>query len=75
MTPETDTCLICLAELLMAMHGPGWKHHSFVGCAFDGRGGFISSPPLIDKDVLTVKRALRSDLARGKAVPLKAEAI
>ena len=74
-SPDTDSWLICLAELLLSMHGPGWKHHSFVGCAADGAGGFLTSPPLIDEDVLTVKRALKDDLDRGNCIPMPAEAI
>jgi hypothetical protein len=74
-SPDTDSWLTCLAELLLTMHGPGWKHHSFVGCAADGAGGFLTSPPLIDEDVLTVKRALKEDLDRGKSIPMPAEAI
>ena len=72
---DTDSWLICLAELLLSMHGPGWKHHSFVGCAADGAGGFLASPPLIDEDVLTVKRALKEDLDKGNCIPMPAEAI
>eukprot|EP00435_Cladocopium_sp_Y103_P061000 s40_g22.t1 len=73
--PAHDKWLICLVELLLHMHGPGWREHTFVGCASNGSGGFDPSPPLIGEDVNTVKRALAEDLERGKKVPLDAEAI
>eukprot|EP00435_Cladocopium_sp_Y103_P019082 s2279_g4.t1 len=68
--PDNDGWLTTLVSLLLKMHGPGWKEHSFVGCAANKAGGFDLIPPLIDEDVGTVKRALKLDLDAGKTVPL-----
>ena len=58
--PENDGWLTRWVDLLINTHGPSWKEHSFVGCASDGSGGWLSSPPLITEDTLTVKRGRKN---------------
>eukprot|EP00435_Cladocopium_sp_Y103_P010122 s4583_g2.t1 len=73
--PANDAWLTSLVALLLKMHGPGWKEHTFVGCAANKAGGFDLRPPLIDEDIYTVKRALKSDADEGKPVPLSLQEI
>ena len=72
--PDNDNWLTTWVDLLIEMHGPGWKNHSFVGCATAKTGGWKFEPPLIDEDVLIVKRALLAALEKGES-PLDRESI
>ena len=55
-SPDNYDWLYVLEDLLLEMHGPKWRDHSFIGCARNTSGGWYEHPPLIE-DVLTVKRA------------------
>lgn len=68
--PDNDNWLICLVQLLLEMHGPGWKSHTFLGCSANRDGSWNHLPPLIDEDTLTVKRALVNSLGKGGPEPM-----
>ena len=68
--PMNDEWMITFVEILFRVHGPNWKTHSFLGCAGDGKGGFICVPPTIGEDVIVMKQAMKRDLESGVPVPL-----
>ena len=68
--PRNDEWMVTFVEILFRVHGPKWKTHSFLGCAGDGRGGFICVPPTIGEDVIVMKQAMKHDLENGVQVPL-----
>ena len=68
--PRNDEWMVTFVEILFRVHGPKWKTHSFLGCAGDGRGGFLCVPPTIGEDVIVMKQAMKQDLESGVQVPL-----
>ena len=73
--PDKDSWLFVLVDLLIKMHGPGWKKHGFVGCASDKIGGFRFAPPLVTEDSLVVRKCLMDDWKEGVRTPLDEAAI
>ena len=55
--PRNDEWMITFVEILFRVHGPNWRTHSFLGCAGDGKGGFICVPPTIGEDVIVMFEA------------------
>ena len=73
--PDKDSWLFVWVDLLIKMHGPGWKKHGFVGCASDEIGGFRFAPPLVTEDSLVVRKCLVDDWKDGVRTPLDEAAI
>ena len=73
-SPQHDSWLVALMNLMLQTHGSGWKTHEFFGCSPLGDEGFSDYPSSLSSDVEIIRRMLLNDLEKGLAVPLTKEA-
>ena len=74
-SPETDSWLRTLMDLMLVTHGDSWRKHKFFGVRVVDGKYFVMEPPTIQQDAALIKKILKDDLEAGKSVPLSPEEI
>ena len=74
---EHDDWLKVLMPLLVEAHGPQWRVHDHFGKMPSTRSAedFLSKPPTIENDVITIKTALSRELNKGAEVGITSQEV